>query len=106
MDWEKYLKRLDRDMVLRSYSRHTRKVFGREVKNSLVFSGETGKELIEEDVRNYVLYLMAGNLSKKTINMYRGEISPRFLNTMLYKKLPRGQRSGARISFACNRSSG
>ena len=37
MDWEKYLKRLDQDMVLLSYSRHTRKVYGREVTYFLFF---------------------------------------------------------------------
>ncbi len=69
MDREKYLKRLDQDMVLRSYSRHTRKVYGREVKNFLAFSGKPVQELTEEDVRNYVLHLMAGSLSKETINL-------------------------------------
>lgn len=62
MDWEKYLKRLDQDMALRSYSRHTREVYRREAKNFLVFSGKPVEELTEEDVRRYVLHLMAGSL--------------------------------------------
>ena len=93
MDWEKYLKRLDQDMVLRSYSRHTRKVYGREVKNFLAFSGKAVEELTEEDVRNYVLHLMAGSLSKETINTYQAAIRFFFgvtLNkAMNYLQMPR-----------------
>ena len=93
MDREKYLKRLDQDMVLRSYSRHTRKVYGREVKNFLAFSGKPVQELTEEDVRNYVLHLMAGSLSKETINTYQAAIRFFFgvtLNrAMNYLQMPR-----------------
>ena len=94
MDWEKYLKRLDQDMVLRSYSPHTRKVYGREVKNFLAFSGcKPVKEITEEDVRNYVLHLMAGSLSKETINTYQAAIRFFFgvtLNrAMNYLQMPR-----------------
>ena len=93
MDWEKYLKRLDQDMVLRSYSRHTRKVYGREVKNFLAFSGKPVQELTEDDVRNYVLHLMAGSLSKETINTYQAAIRFFFgvtLNkAMNYLQMPR-----------------
>lgn len=92
MDWEKYLKRLDQDMVLRSYSLHTRKVYGREVKNFLTFSGKAVQELTEEDVRNYVLQ-MAGSLSKETINTYQAAIRFFFgvtLNrAMNYLQMPR-----------------
>ncbi len=93
MDWERYLKRLDQDMVLRSYSRHTREVYGREAKKFLVFSGKTVEELTEEDVRRYVLHLMAGSLSKKTINTYQAAIRFFFgvtLNrAMNYLQMPR-----------------
>ena len=93
MDWEKYLKRLDQDMALRSYSRHTREVYRREAKNFLVFSGKPVEELTEEDVRRYVLHLMAGSLSKKTINTYQAAIRFFFgvtLNrAMNYLQMPR-----------------
>ena len=93
MDREKYLKRLDQDMVLRSYSQHTRKVYRREAKNFLAFSGKPVQELTEEDVRNYVLHLMAGSLSKETINTYQAAIRFFFgvtLNrAMNYLQMPR-----------------
>ena len=43
-------------------------------KNFLAFSGKPVEELTEEDVRNYVLHLMAGSLSKETINTYQAAI--------------------------------
>ena len=74
MDWEKCLERLDQDMTLRSYSEHTRKVYRREVKNFLEFSGKSAEELTEEDVRRYVLHLMESSLARETVNTYQAGI--------------------------------
>ena len=65
-----YLEKLYQDMRLRSYSEHTQDVYGRAVRNFLNFSGKPAETLNEEDVRNYTLYLMSGNLSKGSINTY------------------------------------
>ena len=93
MDWEKYLERLDQDMALRSYSRHTRKVYRREVKNFLEFSGKPAEELTEEDVRQYVLRLMESSLARETVNTYQAGIRFFFgvtLNkAMNYLQMPR-----------------
>ena len=93
MDRDKYLSRLDQDLALRSYSVHTRKVYCREARNFLTYSGKAAEDLTEEDVRLYVLHLMGSGLSKNTINSYQASIRFFFgvtLNkAMNYLQMPR-----------------
>ena len=88
-----YLEKLYQDMQLRSYSDHTQNVYGRAVRDFLVFSGKPADELNEQDVRNYILHLMRGALSKSSINTYQSAIRFFFgvtLNrTMNYLQMPR-----------------
>ena len=88
-----YLEKMYQNMRLRSYSEHTQDVYGRAVRNFLNFSGKPAETLNEEDVRNYTLHLMSGNLSKGSINTYQAAIQFFFgvmLNrTMNYLQMPR-----------------
>lgn len=88
-----YLEKLYQDMQLRSYSDHTQNVYGRAVRDFLAFSGKPADELNEQDVRNYILHLMRGALSKSSINTYQSAIRFFFgvtLNrTMNYLQMPR-----------------
>ena len=56
------------------YSEHTQDVYGRVVRNFLNFSRKPVESLNEQDVRNYTLHLMNGNLSKGSINTYQAAI--------------------------------
>lgn len=69
-----YLEKLYQDMQLRSYSDHTQNVYGRAVRDFLAFSGKPADGLNEQDVRNYILHLMRGALSKSSINTYQSAI--------------------------------
>ena len=93
MGTNSYLEKLYQDMRLRSYAEHTQDVYGRAVRKFLNFSGKPAETLNEEDVRNYTLYLMSGNLSKGSINIYQAAIRFFFgvtLNrTMNYLQMPR-----------------
>ncbi len=88
-----YLEKLYQDMQLRSYSDHTQEVYGRAVRGFLAFSGKPAEALNEQDVRNYVLHLMKGNLSRSSINTYQAAIRFFFgvtLNrAMNYLQMPR-----------------
>ena len=86
MDANYYLEQLYQDMRLRAYSEHTQDVYGRAVRCFLNFSGKSVEALNEQDVRNYVLHLMGGSLSKGSINTYQAAI--RFF----FMKVPRGYR--------------
>ena len=86
MDANYYLEQLYQDMRLRAYSDHTQDVYGRAVRCFLNFSGKSVEALNEQDVRNYVLHLMGGSLSKGSINTYQAAI--RFF----FMKVPRGYR--------------
>lgn len=68
MDTNYYLEKLYQDMQLRAYSGRTQDVYGRAVRGFLDFSGKSAESLNEQDVRNYVLHLMRGSLSKGSIN--------------------------------------
>lgn len=93
MDTNYYLEKLYQDMQLRAYSGHTQDVYGRAVRSFLDFSGKSAESLNEQDVRNYVLHLMRGSLSKGSINTYQAAIRFFFgvtLNrTMNYLQMPR-----------------
>ncbi len=88
-----YLEKLYQDMQLRSYSPHTQEVYGRAVRGFLTFSGKPAEALNEQDVRNYVLHLMKGQLSRRSINTYQAAIRFFFgvtLNrAMNYLQMPR-----------------
>lgn len=88
-----YMEKLYQDMQLRGYSEHTQDVYGRAVRNFLNFSRKPAESLNEQDVRNYTLHLMNGNLSKGSINTYQAAIRFFFgvtLNrTMNYLQMPR-----------------
>lgn len=68
-------------------------MYGRAVRCFLNFSGKSVEALNEQDVRNYVLHLMGGSLSKGSINTYQAAIRFFFgvtLNrTMNYLQMPR-----------------
>lgn len=93
MDANYYLEQLYQDMRLRAYSDHTQDVYGRAVRCFLNFSGKSVEALNEQDVRNYVLHLMGGSLSKGSINTYQAAIRFFFgvtLNrAMNYLQMPR-----------------
>ena len=88
-----YMKRLYQDMQLRGYSEHTQDIYGRAVGKFLQYSGKPVEVLDEQDVRDYVLYLMNGDLSKGSINTYQSAI--RFFlgvtlnRSMNYLQMPR-----------------
>ncbi len=88
-----YMKKLYQDMQLRAYSEHTQEVYGRAVRKFLNYSGKSVEVLDEHDVRDYVLHLMNGNLSKGSINTYQAAIRFFFgvtLNrSMNYLQMPR-----------------
>lgn len=88
-----YLEKLYQDMQLRAYSEHTQEVYGRAVRKFLSYSGKSVEMLDEHDVRDYVLHLMNGNLSKGSINTYQAAIRFFFgvtLNrSMNYLQMPR-----------------
>lgn len=88
-----YMEKLYQDMQLRGYSEHTQDVYGRAVRNFLNFSRKPAESLNEQDVRNYTLHLMNGDLSKGSINTYQAAIRFFFgvtLNrTMNYLQMPR-----------------
>ncbi len=88
-----YLEKLYQDMQLRAYSDHTQEIYGRAVRGFLTFSGKSAEMLNEQDVRNYVLHLMKGKLSKRSINTYQAAIRFFFgvtLNrAMNYLQMPR-----------------
>ena len=88
-----YMKRLYQDMQLRGYSEHTQEVYGRAVRKFLNYSEKPVEALNEHDVRDYVLYIMRGNLSKSSINTYQAAIRFFFgvtLNrSMNYLQMPR-----------------
>ena len=85
MDANYYLEQLHQDMRLRAYSEHT------------------------QDVRNYVLHLMGGSLSKGSINTYQAAIRFFFgvtLNrTMNYLQMPRLKEDKALPKFYPERKS-
>ncbi len=93
MSTNQYLEKLYQDMQLRSYSDHTQEVYGRAVRSFLTFSGKPAETLNEQDVRNYILYLMRAKLSKSSINTYQAAIRFFFgvtLNrAMNYLQMPR-----------------
>lgn len=93
MDTNFYLEKLYQDMQLRAYSEHTQDVYGRAVRSFLNFSRKPVESLNEQDVRNYTLHLMNGNLSKSSINTYQAAIRFFFgvtLNrAMNYLQMPR-----------------
>ncbi len=70
-----YLRKLDEDMQLRSYSEHTQWVYVRVVWEFLSCTGKDVEVLDEQDVRNYVFHLMQSGLSKHTINSYQAAIT-------------------------------
>lgn len=88
-----YMKKLYQDMQLRGYSEHTQDVYGRAVRKFLNYSRKAVEQLDEQDVREYVLYLMGGQLSKSSINTYQAAI--RFFlgvtmnRSMNYLQMPR-----------------
>ena len=88
-----YLEKLYQDMQLQAYSEHTQDVYGRVVRDFMNFSRKPAESLNEQDVRNYTLHLMNGNLSKGSINTYQAAIRFFFgvtLNrTMNYLQMPR-----------------
>ena len=88
-----YMEKLYQDMQLRGYSEHTQDVYGRAVGKFLNYSGKPVEALDENDVRDYVLNLMKGELSKGSINTYQAAIRFFFgvtLNrSMNYLQMPR-----------------
>ena len=88
-----YMEKLYQDMQLRGYSEHTKEVYGRAVRKFLNHKGKPVEALDERDVREYVLQLMEGGLSKSSINTYQAAIRFFFgvtLNrSMNYLQMPR-----------------
>ena len=88
-----YMEKLYQDMRLRGYAEHTQDVYGRAVGKFLNYIRKPAEVLDEHDVRNYVLYLMDGNLNKGSINTYQAAIRFFFgvtLNrSMNYLQMPR-----------------
>ena len=88
-----YMKKLYQDMQLRGYAEHTQEVYGRAVRKFLNYSRKSVEALDERDVRDYVLHLMDGDLSKGSINTYQAAIRFFFgvtLNrSMNYLQMPR-----------------
>ena len=93
MNANNYMERLYQDMQLRGYSEETQDVYGRAVGKFLRYNGKPVEDLNEQDVRDYVLYLMKGELSKSSINTYQAAIRFFFgvtLNrSMNYLQMPR-----------------
>ena len=93
MEANYYMKKLYQDMQLRGYTEHTQEVYGRAIGKFLNYSGKCIEVLNEQDVRDYVLYLMNSGLSKSSINTYQAAIRFFFgvtLNrSMNYLQMPR-----------------
>ena len=88
-----YMEKLYQDMQLRGYSEHTQDIYGRAVRKFLNYKRKAVEALDERDVREYVLQLMEGGLSKSSINTYQAAIRFFFgvtLNrSMNYLQMPR-----------------
>lgn len=54
-----YMEKLYQDMQLQGYSEHTQGVYGRVVRDFLNFSRKPAESLNEQNVRNYMLVLLA-----------------------------------------------
>ena len=75
---------LRREMELRNYSNKTVESYIRVIRNLYQYYQKPPRELLEEDIKTYLLEKQKSGLSSQTIALYANAIN--FLYTEIYKK--------------------